>query len=39
MYAIFTEKHDWLVRVIQLDEDWSQAWVNDNLLLEGYQPG
>jgi len=30
VYILFTQKRDWLVQVIQLDEDWFKAWVKDN---------
>jgi len=36
VYVFFTQKRDWLVRVIQLDEEWFQAWVKDNPPPEGY---
>jgi hypothetical protein len=27
LYGLFTEKRDWLVRVIQLDSDWFDPWL------------
>jgi hypothetical protein len=39
VYAFFTRKRDWLVRVIQFDEAWFQVWVKDNLPPAGYQLG
>ena len=37
VYAFFTQKRDWLVRVIQFDEAWFQVWVKVNPLPAGYQ--
>ena len=39
VYVFFTQKRDWLVRVIQFDETWFQAWVKDNPPLAGYRLG
>jgi hypothetical protein len=39
VYAFFTEKRDWLVRLIQLNEAWFKAWVKDNPPPEGYLLG
>jgi hypothetical protein len=39
VYRFFTEKRDWLVRVIQLNEAWFQQWVKDNPPPEGYSLG
>jgi len=33
----FTQKRDWLVRIIQFDEAWFQVWVKVNPLPAGYQ--
>jgi hypothetical protein len=30
VYVFFTQKRDWLVRVIQINEAWFQACVKDN---------
>lgn len=39
VYGIFTQKRGWLVRVIQLDEVWFQAWVKDNPPPASYKLG
>jgi hypothetical protein len=39
VYRFFTEKRDWLVRVIQLNEAWFQQWVKDNRPPASYQLG
>jgi hypothetical protein len=39
VYIFFTEKRDWLVRVIQLDEGWFQTRGKDNLPPAGYPIG
>ncbi|MFZ2098716.1 MAG: hypothetical protein WAV05_18950 [Anaerolineales bacterium] len=39
VYSFFTEKRNWLVRVIQLNKAWFQAWVKDNPPPEGYLLG
>jgi hypothetical protein len=36
VYVFFTQKRNLLVRVIQLDEAWFQAWVKDNPPPAGY---
>jgi hypothetical protein len=30
LYSLFTERRSWLVRAIQMDEDWFQEWVKDH---------
>jgi len=37
--GVFTLKREILVRAIQLNEDWFQAWVKDNPPPEGYPLG
>jgi len=27
LYRLFTEKRDWLVRIIQMDSDWFDPWL------------
>ena len=39
VYVLFTQKRDWLVRAIQMDEDWFQAWAKDNPPPAGYKLG
>ena len=39
VYVFFTQKRDWLVRVIQFDEAWFQVWVKDNPPPAGYSLG
>jgi hypothetical protein len=39
VYVFFTQKRDWLVRVIQFDETWFRAWVKDNPPPAGYRLG
>lgn len=39
VYGVSTLKREILVRAIQLDEDWFQAWVKDNPPPEGYKLG
>jgi hypothetical protein len=39
VYGVFTLKREILVRAIQLNEDWFQAWVKDNPPPEGYKLG
>jgi len=39
VYVFFTQKRDWLVRVIQFDETWFQDWVKDNPPPAGYRLG
>jgi hypothetical protein len=39
VYSVFTLKREILVRAIQLNEDWFQAWVKDNPPPEGYKLG
>ena len=38
-YVFFCQKREWLVRVIQLDEDWFPAWIKENPPPAGYQLG
>ncbi len=37
VYNLFFKGRDWLVRLIQWDKTWFQAWVKDNPPPEGYQ--
>jgi hypothetical protein len=30
LYVLFSEKREWLARVIQLDDDWYREWVKDH---------
>lgn len=39
VYSIFTMKREVLVRAIQLNEEWFQAWVKDNPPPMGYLLG
>ncbi|MEN4042699.1 MAG: hypothetical protein ROW39_10170 [Anaerolineaceae bacterium] len=39
LYGVFTLKREILVRAIQLNEDWFQAWVEENPPPAGYQLG
>ena len=39
VFVFFNQKRDWLVRVIQLDGTWFQAWVKDNPPPAGYRLG
>ena len=39
LYGVFTLKREILVRAIQLDKDWFQAWVEENPPPVGYQLG
>jgi hypothetical protein len=39
VYVFFTQKRDLLVRVIQFDESWFQAWMQDNPPPAGYSLG
>ena len=39
VYGFFTLKREFLVRAIQLNEEWFQAWVKDNPPPAGYKLG
>ena len=39
VYVFFTQKRDWLVRVIQFDEICFQDWLKDNPPPAGYRLG
>ena len=39
VYSVFTLKREILVRAIQLNEEWFQAWVKDNPPPAGYKLG
>ncbi len=39
VYVFFTQKRDWLVRLIQIKEAWFKAWEKDNPPPEGYLLG
>jgi hypothetical protein len=38
-YVFFTQRRDWLVRIIQMDEAWFQVWIKDNPPPAGYNLG
>lgn len=39
LYGVFTLKREILIRSIQLNEEWFQAWVKDNPPPAGYKLG
>ncbi len=37
LYRLFFEKHEWLARVIPLNEEWYPTWMKDHPRPEGLQ--